>query len=310
MVSGSASSSGWVEIDLRDGDALHIETHRSEEATRLLEIANRNASTQRATLASGRSAPSLIVFALLAVLAFLISRGLSGPSYGNTFWLWTRLLLVGGLYGAAGLLTRWLAPDKVDVGADGLLLRLRGQKDRYVSYAEIDSVEIERRRRSKPVRIDLHGGESITLKRFETARALALQSRIKEAMAASSGSKEPSFSNQLAAGSKDTAAWRDALMKLIGGSEGYRDATMTIEDALAIVGDPTRDAQERVAAASAVRLAGAMQEPARQQLRIAAERSAHPKLRIALNQLADDERENDAAAVNEALACVRATKQA
>lgn len=127
----------------------------------------------------------------------------------------------------------------------------------------------------------------------------AVLARIREARAAfARGGPTADISSLVARGSRTQAEWIAELAKirqgLVGGA-GYRDVAVREDDLLRLVENPR--ATEDARAGAALLLKGTLDDEKRARIRIAAEASASPKLRVAL----DASTEDDEAALHEAM---------
>ena len=114
-------------------------------------------------------------------------------------------------------------------------------------------------------------------------------SRITDAIAASE-QKRTDVTSSLARGSRSIAEWRAWLRTAATASGGFRDATLPVESLEALLADPGASTEERIGAAIALRESGVL-GPANVQnrIRVAAEATANPHVRVALLAAAEDE---------------------
>lgn len=102
---------------------------------------------------------------------------------------------------------------------------------------------------------------------------------------------------QLSRGGRSLAEWRAALSEAIKPG-GFRDARLTNRDCEAALADATLSGEQRIAAAIA--LASSSAPDAADRIRVAGAASADPRVRIALQRLADSADDSDRA-IEEAL---------
>lgn len=208
----------------------------------------------------------------------------------------------------AALLTR----THVRIGADGIVLKwFRTQ--RFIPYDELQAIESYqetgiRRNRWAGVRLRLQSGEIVTLPIAAASevggpRVRLVTNRLQEAFADHKRGKPVSPEARLLRGERSIEAWvRDLRRAGAGAAANHRIAPIPIEKLLEVAEDPHADPIMRANAAIAL---GANTENGefRNRLRIAAQATAAPRLRVALERAAtvDDE-----AALTEALSEVEA----
>jgi hypothetical protein len=96
----------------------------------------------------------------------------------------------------------------------------------------------------------------------------------------------------VARGTRSLEEWKKALATLESADAGYRQAALREEDLWRVVEDPR--ASEDARAAAALLLRKGLDEPGKARVRVAAEATASPKLRVALEASISDD---DAAAL-------------
>ncbi len=201
---------------------------------------------------------------------------------------------------------------KVDVGADGILLRWLTRRT-FIPIADIESVRMHQQpsfrgmtavleivRKNGPSKVIVVGSINRG-RRYDEAnagvlrRADALAERIREAIA----DRDAAAADPVrlpARGARTADVWLADLRK-VGSRDDYRaDAAPDVHALFRVVEDPAKDAATRAAAAAV--LGPTLDDEGRKRLRVAASASAAPKLRVALEAAAgkDDE------ALKEALA--------
>lgn len=232
-----------------------------------------NARTQGAVLG---------VFALTVAMIY----GVSQPH----FWMRDA---AGGLplaaYAVASLgFAAWFRKaSTIAVGRDGIFVR-GTSKERFYSYQDFDEVRLAgmhfdfHRAGKRVLRLQLHGTDD--------ARAEALAERIRAALALS---HRTDGAHLLA-----RSAVAGSLGRAARGATDYRQPSVSREQLWELVEGEATDRQARLAAAEA--LAGASGADDRARLRIAAAQVADPKVRVMLEDLADDEHQAAAASVIDA----------
>jgi hypothetical protein len=168
--------------------------------------------------------------------------------------------------------------SRVAIGVDGV--HIRGtSRARFFAYRDLDSArvkggDVELVRRGKVVlRLQLHGEDA--------ARRDAVLARITESIARVREGRGAVAAQIVASSSKD------ALARVAEGGGDYRMATLTREQLWALVEGPEIEASARKAAAEA--LVRSSDDGERARLRVAAEHCAEPQVRIALQEIADEE---------------------
>lgn len=230
----------------------------------------------------GGCVPGFAAWALALVGLLLLARAIAPPP--------AAVVLFPMLVGSIVTLVMW--PPTVRVGADGLWIGRLGRRT-FIPIGDIESVEWIQApvgRSGGPV------GPGLVVKR-RTAPAFELpllglavfhrdelRAAIETAIAGAAAPRSRSLAALDRAG-RSLDRWRKDLEALVRG--GFREGALTREELVEILDDPQATTEHRVGAALALR--GAMGEPARARIRTAAERSAEPRLRVALTLAADDE---------------------
>jgi hypothetical protein len=223
--------------------------------------------------------------------------------------LWAALFLLGRITGwhwapsafnpAMMQLPLWLVLSnfwtRVMVGSDGVLLRRVAARRRFVSYADLRSVDID----GEAVVLTLRTGERIALRlgrgRAQKETRDAIHRRITEALAAFERDRGTHAAQALVApGGRAVASWLEAV-RGIGVATGYRAATLDADRLWRIVEDAGAPPGARAGAAVAL---GSLDTEGRERLRVAGGTVADPRLRVALDCVADDA---DDAAIEKAM---------
>ncbi|MBI4956390.1 MAG: hypothetical protein HY908_30515 [Myxococcales bacterium] len=234
---------------------------------------------------------------------FLATAGLSG-AFGSSV---APVLLPAGL---VPLLVAFLVymnlSGALELGQDGVLLDTRDRR-RYVPFADLaDAPPYEEVTLGKVligVELVLATGERIRVPLGENVfgtdkKVAALSARLRAALAIyreREGGDESAF---LRRGERTPDAWLARLRGLgEGANANLRTAPLEAERLWRIVEDPSADAPVRAAAAAA--LGRELPQEGRARLRIVAEQTAAPKLRIALESVAASDDEALVAALGE-----------
>lgn len=165
---------------------------------------------------------------------------------------------------------------RLDVGADGLLVRRFGQR-RFVSYEALTAAEAD----GAVLSLVLTSGERIALRLGVTAPAVA--ARIEEARAAFADDRVHADALIGPAG-RSLARWLKDL-RTATKTRAYRDPHTDPETLWRVLGSASSSPATRAGAALA--LSAGMDDPSRARLRVAAEACVEPKLRIALLRVAE-----------------------
>lgn len=200
------------------------------------------------------------------------------------------------LYGVILLPT--FLPQRVDVGHDGVFLRWLGN-ERFIPFSAIEIVS------GSKVGVDLflRGERHVEIRMTQKdggarAQVNALVARIQEGIAAQSGLSRADEEAFLARTGRDLETWMKD-MRALGSGElgGYRAAAIPRERLWAVVENPAADPSAREGAAFA--LSASLDASDRSRLATLAQKTAQPRLRIALDGVS---REPDEAHLRVALA--------
>lgn len=207
------------------------------------------------------------------------------------------------------LLVAW--PSYITIGADGVLITTLG-RGRYVPLREIERAELSDQAQflnnyGATVDLQLKSGETVTVvaRRYRARRsgfsdrdvaqvhASTIAERINEAVAAAaSGDVAALNARVLARSSRPIAEWIKSLRNVLDASETFRaEAAPRPEQLFRVVEDATAEHSLRVAAALA--LSPHLDEAGKHRVRVAAQATAAPKLRIALEAAAGARDDSD-----------------
>jgi hypothetical protein len=254
----------------------------------------------------------LAYFLLNGAMGAVMSGNKPGAALGTAGVVATVTLVV---LAYASLFSMFIR-SRVTIGTDGVLVEWLGVYRKFIPMREIASVSLDPKRHGI-VRIELTSGKVEILThgrrwfhREPHPETIALKDRIVEALAASrAGGPEKDTSQVLRRGREgnDVAGWVADLRRLLDREAGFRSAAIVPERLWAIVEDAAADAEAR--AAAAVALGPALDAPGKERLRIAANTTAEPRLRIAL-EAAETDDETLMAEALEALAPREASRRA
>lgn len=222
------------------------------------------------------------------LLAIAFAASLITLSLGFGSWAWLGLVVV--LAVAFG----W--PSKVSVAKDGVHIRA-AFRGRFVAFRDLRA--IERAGGQRCAYLVGKDGSRVAVPALipsEDREGDPLFARLKEAFGAfQASSAGRTLSTNLDRDERETSAWI-ARLRGLRTRDDYRTAAVTDDALLAVVEDPAAPEAARAAAAVALRAAG---DEANQRIRIAAEASASPKLRVALEAATHDDDDATALALDE-----------
>ncbi|MBW2456979.1 MAG: PH domain-containing protein [Deltaproteobacteria bacterium] len=230
-----------------------------------------------------------------------VMMSLIGPTLGSAAGT------VAFLFMVATIAVLALAPTRVEVGADGVLVRWLGRQ-RFFGHDDIRGLRTVERgwgnNRRKIVELDLRSGETFVIPTgkasFDFGRARSLEARIRAAQQAWAGGESVHAEALLRRGNRTHQQWIDALRRP-DALVTHRSAPVAPKRLWRIVEDPQSQALDR--AAAAVALTGELDSAGRDRLARSAAGTAAPSLRIALDAVAQDQDED---ALAEALAEIEA----
>jgi hypothetical protein len=235
-----------------------------------------------------------LVAALGFGLSFAFFATLAGALHSTPMAVPVIFLMVVVPFLLASALARAMR-NGVSVGRDGVVLR-DALRSHEVSFDDIvavrrdwNSLELIRAN-GPPVLVSLNGLDAPVAQQLAERLAQGL-ARFRELV----GSRAELF----ARGGRDFAEWKDDLRRLLAQAVGFRGPALRPEDALRVVEDPAADPEARVGAALALMAVGGDDEKLR--VRVAAETTLAPRVRIALEAASEGDVEEDviAAAVRE-----------
>jgi hypothetical protein len=178
----------------------------------------------------------------------------------------------------------------ISVGADGVVIRRRF-KTEFVPYRDIvhtnvgwsDLVFALRDGSTAKVRVDTLPPlkRDYLFARIEAQRTAYRVARGDDAVLEVLDRRDRSLT-----------AWREALAKLLHRSDGYREASLSQDDVLAVLANVSARPERRIGAALALTAQG---EPdARSRVRVVASECADRRVRVALESIADGDPDDEA----------------
>lgn len=287
-----------VRLTLRSGDRLELEVSSREVADQLLADLGLGPAARSVEVALHRvnrplhiyflSRIAMMVLWVSAVMTLLPREGL----WPNGVWM---ALLLGLPAILPFVAAAWWWPERVVVGSDGVSWARRG-RSRFIPYSAIQDMRLGGDR----LNLSLRDGTTVSLRalRKDASETLAaLQERMRAASLAEAPGPGASAEDALVPGSRTVADWLHGLETLVNPAHPFRDASLEPSRLEAVLEGSAGHAA-RVGAAFALARSGA--EDAPQRIRVAAQRSASPRLRFALESIAAGEA--DRAAIEGALA--------
>jgi len=253
-------------------------------------------------IASGLLAMSLVRQLLMVLVPIpLVVAGIAGLALvlghaAGPFAFALPLLLLSYVFVLA------FSPTTVRVGTDGVMTQWLG-RERFVPYASVASVETHKMwiggKEQQGVVLSLSHGEVVRLPTGQTdigeSDAARLARRIEEARAARSTADAASTGPALARRGRRPLEWVTALRRVgAGANADIRTAAVPLDALVQLVEDASAAPVER--ASAAVAALPYADSDARRRIRVAAEATASPKLRIALDRLGRGDLDDDAIA--------------
>jgi hypothetical protein len=183
-------------------------------------------------------------------------------------------------------------PTRVSIGTDGILTRWAG-KERYTALSDVRAAKVYQEyvqgKYRNGVVLTLANGEELKLptgqSEFGAADAMRLAHRIQEAQAARQRGASAKAAGTLARGERSILEWVRELRRMGAGVVDHRTPVVPVDRLLSIVEDTAAPAADRAAAALAATATTDAQAKVR--IRVAAETTVSPQLRVALLRIAE-----------------------
>ena len=237
-------------------------------------------------------AATVFGFGIVGVLVARLAMAIAAPAVGPIF-------AVAGVLSVFGAM---LLPTRAEIGADGVLLTWAWTK-RFIGHGEIAWVGTFRdegafkRQKWTGVVLHLRSGEDVrvpvtTTNGWDTARVGMVAERVREAMEQFRSGDAAADAALVERGAREASAWLAALRALgTGASATHRNAPVAPERLWRIALDPSAAPAAR--AGAAIALGPTLDGEGRTRLRIAAEATASPRLRVALTAAADEAKRDE-----------------
>jgi hypothetical protein len=239
---------------------------------------------------------------LLLLPAIALAIALTGPGAGPYIFALVALFL-GYTFGVA------LAPTSVRIGTDGIVTSWLFSK-RFVPYSTVERAETYKRdtggKVHRGVLLVLRDGTEVNLPTGQSdvgdVEAARLLARIEQSRAAYAEGSPQAHTEVLGRGGRSVREWVRELRRIGAGAYDHRTSAVPTEALLRVVEDSAASAEERASAAIAAASSGDVDAPGR--IRVAAEATVSPKLRVALETIARGTVEDEDAALEEALSAI------
>jgi hypothetical protein len=297
-----------IERSLRAGGLVQLGLSSADEARRMLARLGQGPDRHAASFSvTAASTGWFLVRAL--ILSLCVVSAIAGG------WV-VGVVERGAPIAIAGVLALFVAaltivmrlPSTVTVGADGVLIR--GPRTRvFHPLSEIERAEVVEASSTSsvlvPIFVRLHltqgrtrdvvaaqwGGftDRIDARARAKAEASRLAERVNEAIAARAGESRATRARALARDSRPIATWIAALRAATARTQTFREEGLSVDELFEVVEDARATHEQR--AAAAIALGPHLDDAGRARVRVAAETTAVPKLRVALEaSLEEDDR--------------------
>lgn len=311
-----------LDLQLADGEPIELGFANREEAEALLQELALDPRRRRIRVALdtlldrslGVGIPVVMLSALAAPLLALGTQRLRSyaPEPLRTPILVALLLLVSSCFVA---LAARFSPELV-IGRDGLVFRSGSlRRRRYIMYEQVDGVTASLRAHGKGKRWSLElsmiDGTTVLFGTAASDRRAEVEASVQHIHEAIEAWKLAAISpqarlDQLEQKDVPIADWLANLKALAHQKAGYRSTALSNEELEGVVADASAPARHRIGAA--VVLTARDERAGRERVRVAADTSVSPKIRVALDAIARGEDLDDA--VQEAIDEENSQKQA
>lgn len=229
----------------------------------------------------GSFALAFLGLSFVAGLPMILATGAQASMLG------VGCMLASSPWLVAELVSRWWSSRSLEIGLDGVLARSRLGRS-LLRFEDLRDVVAEH----DALRITTNDGtvHRVLTDADDEAMRAAMRDRLREARAiASSRGGEGSVARaMLERGTRSMGAWRGELASILTAAKGFRAASVNSDELAGVMDDTSATAEQRIAAAIAL---GAVPEN-RARIRVAAETSVSPKMRVALDALAEGEHDD------------------
>jgi hypothetical protein len=279
------------------GQGLHLEDRAgreldlamgTSEAHTLLEALSLEPAEHRYRFAwRNTSARVWSFFLAFLALSFLAGLPMMLTAAAQPSMLAMGCMLASSPWLVAELVSRWWSTRSLEIGLDGVLAQSRAGRA-LLRFEDIRDVAAD----SSRLRITTNDGVThellADLDDDQVRRAMLERLREARAIAKGRGRDGGVALALLERGTRTLGAWRAELASILTAAKGFRAAAVGPDDLAGVMDDTSATAEQRLAAAIAL---GAVPEN-RARIRVAAETSVSPKLRVALDALAEGEHDD------------------
>lgn len=278
-----------VHLVRRGGNILSAHVPDAETATRLLERVGVDASKRTMRMRLGAvDFLNAMVWLVGPWISLYIGETIGEIAHhrGALGFPFALVFFVAGFF----LVRKLFDPATLVIGVDGVIIE-QGYGRRFIPFGEIKSISTAH----DHVTLHLVGGDSVRARarHLETAERAAIEQRVREALKLRAhGNLDAAALAALDRGTKTGAAWREALRGVFDKDRGYRDANVTPEQIAGVMADPGAPANRRIGAAMALAQSG--DTACLPKIRVAAESSANPRFRLALQAIAEGDLDHEA----------------
>lgn len=276
--------SSAVELRLADGRVVTLETEGLSRTEAVLSTLGVDASRHRSELALVRGdeqrQSALTWLVCLSAIFTVFLGGSPSPQLQGLATLGLALIALP----TWTFLSATRSAGTATVGLDGIELR-GGRDPRFVPLEDVVAVH------DAPRGVELEHADGrrellVRRKGLTMERTKALMLTVLEALRARERrTATRSVPSLLERGERSVAEWCAAIRKRARGGDGYRSAAHAQDELAEILEDPDASVERRLGAAMALAEAGSPEMT--QRLRIAAETSASPRVRVALTGIAE-----------------------
>ncbi|HEY4117470.1 MAG TPA: hypothetical protein VGM56_06420 [Byssovorax sp.] len=311
---------GPVELHVKTADDARALVHAlgfdaTQSASEFPIVAPSRAQLRRRVYTVWAGVPLVLIGT--AVGAAILAHGHPGAAFPVIF---------AGALAYAALILQVVKSGAVKIGADGIYVRWLWEKH-FIPIGDVERAEVVddepgllgrmpmvvriHRRSGEQVDLVTQGGRSASgfggrsrLHELMRMRAEIIAERVNEAVAGAAGAASRWNAAPLDRQGRDVDAWIAKLRALTSDVTSFRtNAPAAVDQLWAVVDDVACSAERR--AAAAVALAPHVDDEGKARLRVVARATAAPKLRVALEAVADDDEADLAAALEELSAAVR-----
>ncbi len=306
---------GAVDLELKDGRRIELQTERPEDVEALLVATGTTVDRRAITVPLRRVIGpfvSGVLWFFLFMFAISATLGVVGKNLDDAFLVSLGSTLLAPVLSVLGafVMVRLRKP-RLTVGIDGLRIKM-GFKERFIPHRAITSVEMVPSAQGDlsgmvagvlRVNTTTHGVLDLPIVGWSNEDVDRVVVRMREAMAAQQASGTDPAAEAFARGGKDVPTWRAEVLRAVSADGGFRTRRVSLQDAESVLSNVAAPLDQRIGAALALRASGT--EGYAERIRIAADATADPHAARALALAAAEEEE---AALGELLASTARTE--